>query len=126
MGKKKGKKKESKKKDLKKKKLRKKDKKKKDKKKEWKKQQPEKKKKDRKKRIRRQEPFNFPLEQKVEKPKVQALAPDRDKSSNYNVLDALKKLKTLKSEQKVLEFTKGEKRKTVAKAIAPALRKLKR
>ena len=56
---------------------------------------------------------------KVESPgkkKAQAVSP-ADQSSNYNVRDAVSKLKQLKGLEEVAAFTKGEKRVTVTRAI---------
>ena len=136
MAKKKGKKKDpgkkkAKKKNNKKKNLKKKDSAKKGRKKEFKKKQSEKKKsgkkrndnkRDKKKEVQRQDPLVSTAPPKIEKPKSSA-AVTSAKSSDYNVRDALKKLKTLKSQEQVQAFTKGEKRVTITRAISPALRK---
>jgi hypothetical protein len=47
-----------------------------------------------------------------------------DHSSNYNVRDAVAKLRTLQDADHVKVFTKGEKRITVTKAIPPVLARL--
>jgi len=46
----------------------------------------------------------------------------KDHSSNYNVRNALQKLRTLKKLEDVETFTKGEKRLTINRAV-PALKK---
>jgi len=43
-----------------------------------------------------------------------------DHSSNYNVTEAVKKLKSIKSTEELLAFTHGEKRLTISKAIPAA------
>ena len=48
-----------------------------------------------------------------------------DHSSNYNAPLAVKKLRTLKTKEKLLAFTKGEKRLTVTKVIPAAMKRLK-
>jgi hypothetical protein len=129
-------KKKNKQKDRKKKNLKKKDLAKKDKKKELKKAQLEKKrsekksegkkkgkKKDKKKGIPKQEPLAVTALPKLEKPKVPAAAAASVHSSKYNVRNALIKLRTLKNPEQVRAFTKGEKRKTIIRAVAPVLRK---
>jgi len=60
--------------------------------------------------------------------KAQPVAPiikNEDHSSKYNVKDAIKKLRTLKSKDELLSFTKGEKRLTVTKVIPAAMNRLK-
>ena len=47
-----------------------------------------------------------------------------DHSSNYNVDDAVKKLRSLKNIDQVNAFTKGEKRVTVKRAIKSAMNRL--
>ena len=47
-----------------------------------------------------------------------------DHSSNYNVDDAVNKLRTLKNSDQVTKFTKGEKRITVTRAIKGVLNQL--
>lgn len=49
---------------------------------------------------------------------------EEDHSSNYNVSDAVKKLRSLKSKEELLSFTKGEKRLTVTRIIPAALNRL--
>ena len=48
-----------------------------------------------------------------------------DHSSNYNAPLAVKKLRTLKSKEELISFTKGEKRLTVSKVIPAAMKRLK-
>ena len=48
-----------------------------------------------------------------------------DHSSNYNAPLAVKKLRTLKTKEELLSFTKGEKRLTVKKVIPAAMKRLK-
>ena len=48
-----------------------------------------------------------------------------DHSSNYNAPLAVKKLRTLKTKEELLAFTKGEKRLTVTKVIPAAMKRLK-
>ena len=57
------------------------------------------------------------------KPAASAAAP-ADHSSNYNVQDAVKKLRTIKTREKLLEFAKGETRVTVTKVIPARLNRL--
>ena len=45
-------------------------------------------------------------------------------SSDYNVADAVKKLRTLKTKDELLQFIKGEKRITVTKVVPAALNRL--
>lgn len=47
-----------------------------------------------------------------------------DHSSNYNVKDAVKKIRSLKNADQVSEFIKGEKRVTVTRTIKGALNRL--
>jgi hypothetical protein len=47
-----------------------------------------------------------------------------DHSSNYNVTEAIKKLKSIKSTEELLAFTHGEKRITITKAIPAAKQRL--
>ncbi len=49
-----------------------------------------------------------------------------DHSSSYKVTDAIKKLRSLKTPEELLAFTKGEKRLTVKKVIPAAMKRLKR
>ena len=49
-----------------------------------------------------------------------------DNSSNYNVQEAIKKLKAIKSTEELLAFTNGEKRLTITKAIPVAMGRLKK
>ena len=48
-----------------------------------------------------------------------------DHSSNYNAPLAVKKLRTLKTKEELLQFTKGEKRLTITKVIPAAMKRLK-
>jgi hypothetical protein len=48
-----------------------------------------------------------------------------DHSSNYNVRLALKKIRTLKTKEELLQFTEGEKRLTITKIIPVAIKRLK-
>ena len=48
-----------------------------------------------------------------------------DHSSNYNAPLAVKKLRTLKTKEELLSFTKGEKRLTVTKVIPATMKRLK-
>ena len=58
---------------------------------------------------------------KADKPKKQAIS-YTDHSSNYNVREAVKKLRSLTSPEQVQIFTKGEERLTVTRSI-PAVMK---
>jgi len=49
-----------------------------------------------------------------------------DHSSNYNVEDAMKKMRSLKNPDQVNEFTKNEKRVTVTRAIKGILSRLEK
>ncbi|TFH23416.1 MAG: hypothetical protein E4H10_12180 [Bacteroidia bacterium] len=49
-----------------------------------------------------------------------------DHSSNYNVLEANKKLKAIKSTEELLAFTNGEKRQTITKTIPAAKARLEK
>ncbi len=60
----------------------------------------------------------------VEEAAVEAENNQVDHSSNYNVLEAVRKLKSIKKIEELLAFTHGEKRLTVTKAIPPARKKL--
>ena len=115
MARKKGKKKNPRKKDLKKKDVKKELKKKKSKKKEPKKKKPIKKdirkKKTKKKDARKQD-----------KPKGQAIS-YTDHSSNYNVRNAVNKLRSLTSPEQVQIFTKGEERLTVTRSIPAVIKR---
>ena len=130
MAKKKSKKKSNKKKDIKKKKLIKlKLQKKKDAKKKVAKKKEAKKKDAKKKDVKKKSPkkkVNVEKSQPVAK--AQPVAPiikNEDHSSKYNVKDAIKKLRTLKSKDELLSFTKGEKRLTVTRIIPAAMSRLK-
>ena len=61
------------------------------------------------------------------KPKAKNMLPpvikNVDHSSNYNVKDAVKKVRFIKSTEELLAFTRGEKRLTITKLI-PAAKKL--
>ena len=59
----------------------------------------------------------------VPKPKV-AIKQTVDQSSNYNVQDAIAKLRALKTKEELLAFVKGEKRVTVTRVIPAALNRL--
>lgn len=50
---------------------------------------------------------------------------NEDHSSNYNVTEAVKKIRLIKSKEKLLSFTKGEKRVTITQIIPPILSRLK-
>ena len=57
--------------------------------------------------------------------KTGAAAPTHaDHSSNYKVSDAVKKLRTIKSREELLEFVKGETRVTITKLIPARLNRL--
>lgn len=45
-------------------------------------------------------------------------------SSNYNVRDALKKLRSLERQEDVQTFTRGEERRTITRAIPGVMRRL--
>jgi hypothetical protein len=68
----------------------------------------------------------------VAKPKAPVVKPKTpeiknvDHSSNYNVLEAIKKLKAIKSTEELLAFTNGEKRQTITKAIPAAKARLEK
>ncbi len=69
---------------------------------------------------------------KLKKPAVSRSARSRatvtgsvDRSSNYRGPEAIKKLRSLKTREELLAFTKGEKRITVSKVIPAALKRLK-
>ncbi len=49
---------------------------------------------------------------------------NEDHSSNYNVVEAVKKLRSLKSKADLISFTKGETRLTVTKAIPAVMNRL--
>ena len=66
-----------------------------------------------------------PAPKAAAKPAPKPVAKVEDRSSNHNVRDAIKKLRALKSRNRVMEFVKGEKRATVTKAIPTALNRLK-
>ena len=61
---------------------------------------------------------------KKESRKKETTAVLADQSSDYNVRDALARLKTLKNQAEVEAFTKGEERLTITKAIPVALRRV--
>lgn len=124
MAKKKGKKK-GKKKDLKKKNLKKKDISKKN----------SKKKKIKKESSKKKEPKNKVLKKKDKLPKPEKLSKEKpintvssfnDHSSNYNVRNAIIKLKSLQNSEQIRVFTKGEKRLTIIRAIPISLRHLEK
>jgi hypothetical protein len=50
---------------------------------------------------------------------------NKDHSSNYNVKESIAKLRSLKSREEILAFTKGEKRVSVTKVIPAALNRMK-
>ena len=62
---------------------------------------------------------------------VAAVAPkapqpkNEDHSSNYNVKESVAKLRSFKTREEILAFTKGEKRITVTRVIPAALNRLK-
>ena len=68
----------------------------------------------------------------VAKPKAPVVKPkppvinNGDHSSNYNVMDAIKKLKSIKSTGELLAFTNREKRLTITKAIPAAKARLEK
>ena len=49
---------------------------------------------------------------------------NEDHSSNYNVIEAVRKLRSLKSKADLILFTKGETRLTVTKAIPAVMNRL--
>ena len=49
-----------------------------------------------------------------------------DHSSNYNVREAVKKLRSLKSKEEVQAFIKGEKRVSITRAIQPVLNRVEK
>ena len=133
MAKKKSKKKDNKKKDIKK-KLKKKVSKKKDLKKKYSKKKSTKKKDPKKKDPKKKEDKKIsegkpdeqiPISVTVDQPKAKSPIVS-DHSSNYNVSNAVKKLRSLKSVDKVLLFTKGDKRLTVTNAILATKNRLKK
>jgi len=84
-----------------------------------------------KKKIKKQDLIKKKLKKKASKKKkaVKKKAQKNkieDHSSNYNVSDATKKLRSLKSIDELLEFTKGEQRLTIAKVIPAAKNRLKK
>ena len=54
----------------------------------------------------------------------EGLEQPKDLSSNYNVQDALAKLRELKTKEEILSFTKGESRVTLIRAIPAVLNRL--
>jgi hypothetical protein len=84
------------------------------------------KKKDSKKKLKKKAAKNKELKNQALKKKSQPeKGPDvfSDHSSNYNVRNALAKLRSLRSPEEVNAFTKGEKRLSVTRAIPPMLRR---
>ena len=69
------------------------------------------------------EPLTSSMPVPAEKPVRKPAPAGADRSSKYNVREAIKKLRSLKSADQIRAFTRGEKRTTVKRAIAPALRK---
>jgi len=65
-----------------------------------------------------------PKKEKSKKKVKKAKNTFTDHSSNYNVDDAVKKLRSLKNNDQVSEFTKNEKRVTVTRAIKSVLNRL--
>ena len=59
------------------------------------------------------------------KPPRRPTAGKADKSTNYNVKDAIAKLRAIKSRDELMVFIKGEKRVTITKVIPATLNKLK-
>lgn len=59
----------------------------------------------------------------VVKPPVSKPAANIDHSSNYNVKDAVAKIRLLKTKEEVLSFTMGEKRVTVTRVLTAAVNK---
>ena len=55
----------------------------------------------------------------------EVVKPVTDHSSNYNVRNAIVKLRSLKTEEEILAFTKGEKRVTITRAVPAAVNRLK-
>ena len=70
-------------------------------------------------------PVVKPAPKPVAKPAPKPVSKVVDHSSNHNVRDAIKKLRTLKSRDAVMAFIKGEKRVTVTKTIPNVLKRLK-
>jgi hypothetical protein len=125
MAKKKGKKKETKKKDPKKKGKKKKDLKKGLKKKALKKKDNKKKKKDKKASVKKTTKGKEPRKRdRIEQ--ITAADSPGDHSSNYNVQEAVKKLRTLNKTEDVQAFIKGEKRITITRAIQPVLNRIEK
>ena len=77
----------------------------------------------RKQEIQKQEPLAASTPPRASKPVPKRTTPARDHSSNYNVREALKRLRSLKSAEQIRAFTRGEKRVTVRRAIAAVLKK---
>ena len=72
-----------------------------------------------KKKKKKQNPFTVSEDQaKVQKIKIE------DHSSKFNVLDAIKKIRSLKSIDELQAFTKGEQRLTNTKVISVAKNRL--
>ncbi|MEN8229967.1 MAG: hypothetical protein ABFS38_17535 [Bacteroidota bacterium] len=62
----------------------------------------------------------------VAKPQPKApVVKKADHSSNYNVTNAIKKLRSLKTREELLSFIKGEKRVTITRVIPAAMNRLK-
>jgi hypothetical protein len=87
------------------------------------------KKKDEKKKVGKKKLLKLKLLKKKNSKKKDSKKKDSkkkaDHSSNYNAPLAVKKLRTLKTKEKLLAFTKGEKRLTVTKVIPAAMKRLK-
>ena len=75
------------------------------------------------KESRKKEKEQNPILVATAQPKDQKTKFD-DHSSKYNVLDAVKKLKSLKSSDELLAFTNGEQRLTVTNVIPLAMNRL--
>jgi hypothetical protein len=87
------------------------------------------KKKDKKKKVGKKKLLKLKLLKKKNSKKKNSKKKDSkkkaDHSTNYNTPLAVKKLRTLKTKEELLAFTKGEKRLTVTKVIPAAMKRLK-
>lgn len=66
-----------------------------------------------------------PVVKRSPAPKASPAAGKADHSSNYNVKEAIAKLRAIKDKDELMAFIKGEKRVTVTKVIPAAMNRLK-
>ena len=81
------------------------------------------KKKDTRKKSDQKLKIDQPLPEASTQPQASAIK-NEDHSSSYNVSDAVKKLRAMKTKEELLSFTKGEKRLTVTRVIPAAMNRL--